>query len=150
MTTTGGSDEGVIVLEASETLRDGRNVKFEIVLHPGAGSAPATWPRSPEDLSRELKRIALDLVQPLTGEVLADRPDALEREFIERYRRAAELLLKDAGRSLDSLEVEIDPGAADPLLAVNRKRLADSDLAADDMDAAVRVHAQYSLDFGAT
>jgi hypothetical protein len=150
MTTPADAPDDTIVLQATETLSDGRTVHLEIDLNPGPGQAPATWPRSPEDLSKELRRIACDLVQPLTGEVLADQPDALEQEFVERYRRAAEVLLRDAGQSLDGIEVDIDPGAKDPIVATNRRRLAEGEEAAETMNALLRVHVQYSLDLGAT
>jgi hypothetical protein len=116
---------------------------MELVVEVGARRGDASWPRSTEELARELQRIACELVRPLTSEVLAGAPDPLEEEFVVHYRRAAEILLGDAGQTLERVQVDIDPGESDPFLDTSRARLDDRRKAADLSAQLVRIHTSW-------
>jgi hypothetical protein len=142
------SDEA-IEIRAEDVTRDGHPVQVEVELRLGDAQGPATWPLNDASLERELRRVAVDVVASMRAQDFA-REDDFETAFLDRYERAAELLLADAGHELHGLTVELDAGPPDPVVSMVQERRDTERRAAELSAMIVRVHTRYTVGEGST
>jgi hypothetical protein len=128
-------------IETDDFTRDGHTVHIDIDLYAHEGATLPVWPHQPEALRRELRRIALELLESMRlGDF--DHEDDLEAAYVGRYRMAAERVLVDAGYELHSMAVDLEALPEDPLVGAAQRRNVHLREAAEISRACVSVHAR--------